>query len=275
MRHGPEIAREVARRISGDEPCWFPGLATELVASFWADHRGIDPANYSTAEWLGEGSPPQAVGVPGFNSMRVEPLPCAFAGSFKAPLFATNAPQAAVAIRGAITRLGLVGSAVDELVRSVHVVASPGTGYDLSHSEPNIPFSVFVSVPNGEQHGELRLAESMLHEAMHLQLTLIERHILIAEATTELVYSPWKGCPRPVGGVLHGLYVFSAIQDWLIDLAARQLEPADSVYADRRLGEIGQETEQVSELRDAEGLTNFGRMFAAWLTENAKLRLLR
>lgn len=47
--------------------------------------------------------------------------------------------------------------------------------YDVSHSTPVLPLSIFVSVPGAdERHAELRLAESIIHEAMHLQLTFIE-----------------------------------------------------------------------------------------------------
>src|SRR5262249_37575713 len=59
-------------------------------------------------------------------------------------------------------------------VEAVHLVhADPE--YDVSHSEPRWPARIFVSLPGrADRVGTLRLAENVIHEAMHLQLTARE-----------------------------------------------------------------------------------------------------
>lgn len=121
-------------------------------------------------------------------------------------------------------------------------------------------------MPVGERHAELRLAESLLHEAMHLQLTLIERDAPIVGVSTGSGYSPWQGRQRPIQGLLHGLYVFTAIRQWLRRLADDPSLPSeDRVYADRRLIDIGAEIDAVSALGSAPDLTDFGRVIATGL----------
>lgn len=141
-------------------------------------------------------------------------------------------------IREAFAKLGPLVPTVELLVRSIHIISSRGPGYDCSHSEPTIPFSILVSVPLGERHAALRLAESILHEAMHLQLTLIEEDTDLVTSQVEESYSPWQQQLRPAQGLLHGLYVFAAIDDWL---AAQQALPNlsvdDRTYVDRLRGD--------------------------------------
>lgn len=264
----PDFAKEISLRMSSGEPCWFPGLADMLIARFWNQPRTVDAAGYSTGAWLSEVPPSVRLAVPGQARMAIEGLPSAFHLRFNAPLFAASATATASAVARAIARLAPMGAgkAVADLVRSVHCVAARGRGYDCSHSEPSIPFSVFVSIPFGERHAELRLAESILHEAMHLQLTLIESYEPSVSREAASGYSPWQQSERPVQGLLHGLYVFAAIHQWLRCLAT---EPAllfdDCVYVDRRLREIEGEICAVRSLHQERGLTDFGRSMADWL----------
>lgn len=218
-----------------------------------------------------------ALPVPGQDAMVLEPLPAAFGQRFDAPIFDDAASDAACAIAHALARLAPCGAAdaISCLVRSVHCIAARGPGDDCSHSEPTIPFSVLVSVPAGERHAELRLAESLLHEGMHLQLTLIERHVSCVGSEAGAAFSPWQQCPRPAQGLLHGLYVFTAIAQWLTALdAARTLSSEDQVYVDRRRAEIREETTAVVGLPSSEALTPFGRMLAAWLLDAMAVRRL-
>jgi HEXXH motif-containing protein len=197
--------------------------------------------------------------------MGIEPVPRSLVTCFEAPAFVRAAPHMASGVAAALTRLGGAGPAgsVAALVRSIHCAVASGLGYDFSHSEPTIPFSVFLSNPVGERHAELRLAESLLHEAMHLQLTLIEREAPLVGLATGSRYSPWQERPRPIQGLLHGLYVFTAIYQWVGRLAADPSLPSEErIYADRRLAEIEAEVRAVSALGSAPELTDFGRTLA-------------
>lgn len=162
--------------------------------------------------------------------------------------------------------------AVQALVRRVHPLVARGPGYDSSHSDPELPFSIFVSIPAGENAAAPRLAESILHEAMHLQLSLLERReALVCEPPAGeralTGYSPWQKRERPIGGLVHGLFVFRVIFDWLKFLAAsRPHDPHIGGYAARRRGEIAHEIQSLGDLAASPALTAAGRqLVSGWL----------
>lgn len=268
------LERWLADAMAIGQPCWFPGLADGLIAEFWADTM-FDAADYSTDAWLGSMQGTPRAPIPGITSMQLEPLPPSYADRFPAPPFSTASQVAPQAIANALTRLEASGAGypVTRLIRSVHCIAARGPGFDCSHSDPSLPFSVFVSVPLAERDGELRLAESLLHEAMHLQLTLIERQIDLVGSTAAEGYSPWQRRQRPLLGLVHGLYVFAAIQDWLTFLIVdKTMSDEDRAYARRRLRDIGEEIAQVTALVHAPTLMPFARTFAAWLLKKPGCR---
>jgi HEXXH motif-containing protein len=108
-----------------------------------------------------------------------------------------------------------------------------------------------------------------------LQLTLIERHVSCVGSEAGAAFSPWQRCPRPALGLLHGLYVFTAIAQWLTTLdAVRTLSSEDRVYVDRRRADIREEVTAVVSLPSSKALTPFGRMLAAWLLDATMVRRL-
>ena len=105
---------------------------------------------------------------------------------------------------------------VCSLVRSLHLLDPDDDEVDISFSQPWLPFSAFVSVPGpGSTAGALRVAEALLHEAMHLQLTLVEAVVPLVVPSGKLYFSPWRNEYRTVQGVLHALYVFKVIDAFL------------------------------------------------------------
>jgi len=214
-----------------------------------------------------------AIDLGGDCPAALERLPAAVRSRFEGLVFATEpAPGTAAAIAQAVARLAPaagVRAAVGALVRAVHVLAAR-PGYDCSHSDPGLPFSIFVSVPMGERDAELRLAESILHETMHLQLSLIERETPIVQGDAALLYSPWQDRARPVAGLVHGLYVFACILDWFdaIERAA-SLAPGERDYFARRRADIRGEIGQVADLPQAAGLTPVGRVLSQWLIDRS------
>ncbi|BDD67412.1 hypothetical protein Sj15T_24330 [Sphingobium sp. TA15] len=263
-----DIANELNARIVADEPCWFPGLSDRLADAFWSNPQPIDHARYTTAAWLGESRLTSASVISPYG-LSIEPLPHAFEVRFRSAFPETgDAGGVVAAVDSALDRLcpGGADHIVTGLVRAIHVIEALAPGYDVSHSEPSIPFTIFVSVPIGERHGTLRLAESLLHEALHLQLTLLERHAPLVLETDATGFSPWQQCERPVAGLLHGLYVFAGIDQWLALLDASPLTSSEErIYLTRRRAEISQEIAVVATLADARGLTPTGRHFARWL----------
>lgn len=123
------------------------------------------------------------------------------------PLAERPAPHVERLMQTAIDALAPVEGLAEPvgcLVRSCTVLeAEPG--FDMSHSTPDLPRSIFVSVPGpDERDAVFRLAESIIHEAMHLQLTLVESVVPLVKTNEAVAFSPWKRSDRPVQGLLHG-----------------------------------------------------------------------
>jgi len=158
-----------------------------------------------------------------------------------------------------------LAESIGRVVGSCHVLSAE-RGYDVSYSTPALPMSIFVSVPGAdERHAVPRLAESLIHEAMHLQLTFIESAVPLVKRTDATAFSPWKEGDRPVQGLLHGLYVFAVIHQALAELA--RAVPESREYVERRCAEI---TDEVAAIGDARpGLTADG--IALWELLAARL----
>lgn len=158
-------------------------------------------------------------------------------------------------LQAALTILDLVPGVKDcisLLVKRIQVLRQDDEEIDTSYSHPEIPFTIFVSLCKDDSMiSNLRVAESILHEAMHLKLTLIEKHIdLIVANSKQTFYSPWRDEQRPVRGVLHGLFVFSAIKEFYM----AQL----SNFSKNRISEILINFSMLNEFIYSKGLTKAG-----------------
>lgn len=126
---------------------------------------------------------------------------------------------------------------IENLVKSIHPIKYLDLGYDTSFSEPILPYSIFLTFPYyNEENSTKRFLESLIHEALHLQLSLIENKILLVDKNLDLkdCYSPWKGEGRTTQGLLHAIYVFSNIQA----LWEKFIEYDNNDYAKERVEEI-------------------------------------
>ena len=136
-------------------------------------------------------------------------------------------------------------SIIVNLLRIVHVVEADNPSFDVSHSDPDVPLSAFISVPpRSMPHATLRVCESLLHECMHLQLSLVERHATFVTHSAPVLHSPWQTEPRPPNGLLHGVYVFTAILEFLHRLARECEDSVDLAYLRKRQSNISAELEQ-------------------------------
>lgn len=161
-----------------------------------------------------------------------------------------------------------VRAAVDEIVL---LKARPR--FDISHSEPRWPQTVFVSVPSrADQVSALRAAENVVHEAMHLQLTLMENATPLVDNEQSKMTSPWRDEPRHLRGVLHGFYVFTCIAAFFDDLRTSGVLTAQGAgHVDRRQTQIAEELSQVNREQLASGLTAGGRSFLWGLSVGSRL----
>ncbi len=252
-------------------PLWWPGLAELLV-----QQSGIPADGYSTSQWLAWMQPAKvwhasALGLVDLN-LSVEllaPQPALQLSSKGVP-FADKTKIEAKSLDGlakALNVLQLVPSlaaAVGVLAKSIHILEASEPGVDVSYSDPSIPFSVFLNISEGK-FADLRTAEALVHEAMHLQLTLIERIAPIAKVDQGLHYSPWKRSKRPVTGLMHALYVFRVIDQWLTHLAQSSEEAKE--YAKKRKHEIRTEIDQLTPTSFINHLTEEGQQLLSRLLD--------
>ena len=149
------------------------------------------------------------------------------------------------------------------LCRSLHVLVASGRDFDVSYSDPTLPLSVFVSCPlPAERNRVERLAENIVHEALHLQLSLVERiqPLVIDDSDEELVVSPWKEEWRTVRGLLHAVYVFGNLRSFWKGVAAER--PESSSFARARIQTIDSEMARATHLAGDRTLTAAGRRLA-------------
>lgn len=176
-------------------------------------------------------------------------------------------------LRGALTLLDLVEpiyNSIRKLVKTIQVLRQDDAEIDTSYSHPAIPFSIFVSVCEDDSLlSSLRVAESILHESMHLQLTLIERVIdLIRPDVENYYFSPWREENRPARGVLHGIFVFRAVHDFYVAFAKGWNYPDEvKEYLIHRIKAIEDELDSLHYFEDIPDLTLKGKLLCVKLLE--------
>ncbi|MGA9995656.1 MAG: HEXXH motif-containing putative peptide modification protein, partial [Pyrinomonadaceae bacterium] len=190
---------------------WLPELTSKLAGIGWDALRdvGITINDYSTSRVLSDKAcAPQNIiahlptfpGAEGANStICLESLPADLAHhyhkagiSFYTPdeIKDTKVLSCLEDATSILNRVPTLMPTVATLVRALHLIKSEDDDYDVSFSEPDIPFSIFVSVPKRcVAIDALRVAEAIVHEAMHLQLTLIGQSIPLIISTSQQYYS--------------------------------------------------------------------------------------
>lgn len=283
------LREQVLAYIQAPYPVYNGQLATALAQAGWGQlvkETGLTPGYYSVAGCLTgyqaailqplrlrlptQGAVP-AIEVPAFDQLRdfyaehgLEPLT-------ERELAATYAPAK---LRQALELLATVAPAyacVSQLVHTMQVLQSPEAEIDVSYSHPAVPFSVFVSVCEDTAFiSSLRVAESLLHETMHLKLTLLEQVVeLVLPDSTGVYYSPWRDEDRPVRGVLHGLFVFRAVRDFYLafnNVAECSQDVRD--FLENRIESIGFEFEYLRNFTNSLDLSANGRQLALSLLGN-------
>lgn len=269
---------------------WFPQLTHDLVQAAWLrliEEIGLNKSSYSTVRVLlkdpiamrkiishvmfkqNQSSPE--------DTILIEELPEAithyyqnsgvnFYNSEHVSSNGSESSEILYCLRDAFNIIRQVPSLLEtilHLVKCMHIIKPEADDYDVSFSEPNIPFSVFVSVPQRNNHiNSLRVAEAIIHEAMHLQLTLIERISKLISLNKNSYYSPWKEEYRTPQGVMHALYVFRVIQQFFISYLAKQTLPNQVIeHIEKRNSEIIEQIASINSFKDCADLTETGTAF--------------
>ena len=270
------LAERIRAALGTTSQRWYAGLAPSLAACAWADLAaiGLDAENYGVVRVL-EANPAASrhsavlSGLDWGHPVRLELFDenlqrhyqalnlRAPTSSFSAAAFEADLADA----MSLLDRVGQVGATVRALVWSITPLDVNGPDFDTGFSDPKVPFSIFIGAHAPEHHiSPLRLAEGVLHEALHLQLSLIEAITQLVQGRDYQHQSPWQGRPRPTQGLLHGLYVFRTVQDFfrsLIELGS--LRPSDLAHAEERIRQIEFECSELSVMTASVDLTVDGR----------------
>ncbi|MGW4519753.1 HEXXH motif domain-containing protein [Amycolatopsis sp. NPDC004378] len=141
-------------------------------------------------------------------------------------------------------------------------------GLDSVVPAPAVPFRL-PSASTGEAFGSAVIAEpddpaplaaALVHEFHHIRLGgLLHLVRLHDDDRTERLYAPWREDPRPLGGVVHGIYAFFGVTwCWMAFSAAA---PADRLAAFEFAHWRGQTWRTLLAVRDDPALTDAGKRF--------------
>ena len=259
---------------------WIPGVSKLVTEVVWdrLGRSGFDSENYATHKLLA--NDPTAVhrcidtlDLGNAIQCKIEMLPAASRIRYE-DIGLSFLPSASIGLNTSVfdPALALVASipslyeTIGKYLRSVHILYALEANYDVSHSDPEVPFSIFVSIPYSGRERRVRLAESIIHECMHLHLSAIDDVLPLIEDQDARGYSPWRQVVRPLSGVLHGLYVFTVICMFFRILGRGDLLTIEErAHASKRETEIVQEAKQVAYLGTVKGFTNLGNNLVHFL----------
>ena len=268
---------------------WLPGLTGALAEVGWdllAADLGLDRNSYGTARILGkDGGPTSTVlttrGISpdgrhglGSEGIQVELLPPVIKELIEHERLRFCSPDRIPNRIDAylddtfefLNRVPSAWNTVAALVRSLHVVESKDEDYDISWSTPSLPFSVCLSFPNSwTDVAVARVAESLLHEAMHLQLSLLERVVPLVQGLNRQYFSPWRGEWRDAEGILQALYAFGAIGAFFEVMPQNSLSPSVQDHIADRLILIRSQMRQLRGFHECEDLTWEGSRIASFI----------
>lgn len=270
------IARIRAALEDKTAPLWFPDLTDDLAETGWLKLResiGLTPLDYGTVRVL-SGNPGAARNIvkhqpAPFKAIPIELMTIDFIRQYEKrgirfySAEEISKSEALFCIEDAISilnQLPTLSTTVATLVRALHILKPETCDHDMSFSEPHIPFSIFISVPKIRIHTDaLRVAESIVHETMHLQLTLIEQYVPLIISTSQQYYSPWRKEYRDAQGILHALYVFRVIDrvlEQLVSIVSSTNDVTEYIH-DRRY-EIDKQISKIRSFQHSPELTSIG-----------------
>lgn len=264
-------------------PVWFPELTEQLVTCGWKnihEKYGLREDNHSTEAALhgriGNSitataclSPTSQNSTSPLRSVNIYPMPeeivTMYADSGAKPYSSEILQNSTVlqCLQESLEILATIPTVYETaswLVACLHMLQPEDDDFDISYSLPNIPFSIFVSVPSKRVENDvLRVAEAILHEAMHLQLTLIEQCVPMIINTDEKYFSPWKNEQRHPRGVLHAIYVFCVIKQFFELLIKEDISTSSIRYLNKRCNVISSQLTEISDFMNCPYLTEAGQ----------------
>ncbi|WP_191312875.1 HEXXH motif domain-containing protein [Amycolatopsis bullii] len=137
------------------------------------------------------------------------------------------------------------------------IVPEPAVPFRLPSASTDDAFGSAVITTPGEP---ATLAAALVHEFQHVRLgALLQLVRLHDDDHTERLYAPWREDPRPLGGLVHGVYAFFGVSAfWRAFSKAR---PDDLVAAFEFAHWRSQSWRTLEAIRDEPALTDAGRRF--------------
>lgn len=139
----------------------------------------------------------------------------------------------------------------------VDVASMPGLPYFSGSS--NLTFGAIHMI---QSRNAAILAECITHEAAHTWLGLLDENDALAHRMWDEPapwISPWREDLRPIGGVVHGVFVFSCVLVVLARLIDCSSEPDEVATIRKRLARIASQVEEgIETLRISGLLTELG-----------------
>jgi HEXXH motif-containing protein len=139
---------------------------------------------------------------------------------------------------------------------------------------PRVPFRL-PSASTGEAFGSAvisqpetpdALAAALVHEFQHIRLGGLLHLVRLHEPDPrERYYAPWRNDPRPIGGLLQGIYAFAGITEFYREL--HRLEPGNQLAAFEFALWRTQTTRAATSVSNDSALTTAGRRFVSGVTE--------
>ncbi|MGW4208897.1 HEXXH motif domain-containing protein [Lentzea sp. NPDC004789] len=148
-----------------------------------------------------------------------------------------------------------------ELSVCLSTVVPLGTGQQVFAASSA---AAFGSIAMSSKRSAVEFAEALVHEIQHSKVNALLDLVVLCEDDDECrFYAPWLDYPRPVTGLLHGIYAFtSVVEFWHLQrdlVPAQQSRRAHFNFAYRH----HQVSETVRTLRRTPRLTELGRRFVA------------
>jgi HEXXH motif-containing protein len=102
---------------------------------------------------------------------------------------------------GYAAELAHVGPVIVPVSRSRGLVASSSS-------------SSFGAIVIATPESAATLAETLVHELQHSKLNAVLDLVRLEEGVPRLCYAPWRRDPRPLPGLLHGIYAFMSVAEY-------------------------------------------------------------
>lgn len=118
---------------------------------------------------------------------------------------------------------------IDEVLRAVVPLTASPVPNGVSNTSLHAYGSVNMSAPGGPH----QFALTLIHECQHAKLTALTDQVELQKSSTvKDLYAPWRDDPRPLSGLLQGIYAHIGVTDfWRVQRRTTESPPADVEFA--------------------------------------------